>query len=93
MLTQRDIGLAAISVDEAEPGKLLASKLGLAFPIVSDPKATALEAFGVFDTETEIAWPSIFVISRDGKIVHRWLADTFSERVVTADVLKALDAR
>lgn len=57
---------------------------------MSDPKASALKAFGVFDTETEIAWPSIFVVGRDGKIVHRWLADTFSERVVTADVLKAL---
>jgi peroxiredoxin len=57
---------------------------------VSDPKASALKAFGVFDTETEIAWPSIFVVGRDNKIMHRWLADTFSERVVTADVLKAL---
>jgi hypothetical protein len=29
--------------------------------------------------------------SKSGKIVHRWLADTFSERIATADVLKALE--
>jgi len=59
---------------------------------VSDPKAAALKAFGVFDKETEIAWPSIFVVSREGKVVHRWLADTFSQRVATDDVLKALES-
>lgn len=59
---------------------------------MSDPKAAALKAFGVFDKETEIAWPSIFVVSREGKVVHRWLADTFSQRVATDDVLKALES-
>ncbi len=77
-------------MDEALPGKALAANHALTFPIVSDPKASALKAFGVFDSETEIAWPSIFVVSRDGKVVHRWLADTFSQRVATEDVLKAL---
>jgi len=89
-IEKRDIGVVAISVDDVAPGKALAANLKLAFPIVSDPKATALKAFGVFDSETEIAWPSIFVVSREGKVVHRWLADTFSERVATDDVLKAL---
>jgi peroxiredoxin len=83
--------VVAISVDDVAPGKALAQKLGLGFAVVSDSKASALKAFGVFDSETEIAWPSIFVVSRDGKVVHRWLADTFSERVATDDVLKALD--
>ena len=83
--------MVAISVDDVAPGKALAEKLKLTFPIVSDVKAVALMAFGVFDKETEIAWPSIFVVAKDGKIVHRWLADTFSERVATDDVLKALE--
>jgi peroxiredoxin len=91
-LIKRDIDLVAISVDDIAPGKALAEKLGLNFPILSDPKAETIKAFGVFDAQTEIAWPSIFVVARDGnKIVHRWLADTFTERVPTADVLKALE--
>jgi peroxiredoxin len=90
-LTKRDIGLVAISIDDVAPGKAMAAKLGLTFPVLADPKASALKAFGIFDPDTEIAWPSIFIVSRDTKIVHRWLADTFSERIVTADVMKALD--
>lgn len=89
-MTKRDIGLVAISVDEAPAGKALASNLALTFPIIADPKAVALKAFGVFDNETEIAWASIFVVDKDGKIVHRWLADTFSQRVATEDVLNLL---
>jgi peroxiredoxin len=90
-MTKRDIGLVAISVDEPPAGKALASNLKLTFPIISDPKAVTLKAFGVFDKETEIAWASIFVVDKDGKVVHRWLADTFSQRVATEDVLKALN--
>lgn len=89
-LTKRDIGLVAISVDEPPAGKALAAKLGLDFAIVSDPKGTAIRAFGVFDDETEITWPSIFVVGKDGAIVKRWLADTFSERITTDDVLRDL---
>ena len=44
----------------------------------------------MFDDETEIAWPSIFVINADGTVAHRWLADTYKERISTPDVLQAL---
>ena len=47
----------------------------------------------MFDDETEIAWPSIFVIAADGTIVKRWLADTYKERIATTDVLRELDAK
>ena len=57
-------------------------------PVLSPDKAKLVVS--QFDPETEIAWPSIFVVAKDGKIVHRWLADTFSERVATDEVLKAL---
>lgn len=89
-LANKDLGLVAISVDDVAPGKALAGKLGLTYPILADPKGTAIRAFGVFDPETEIAWPSIFVVGRDGAIVKRWLADTYSERIATGDVLKDL---
>lgn len=71
---------------------MLGEKLGLAFPLLSDPGGTrAIEPFGVFDPDTEIAWPSIFVVGRDGKVLQRWLADTFKERIATSDVLAQLD--
>lgn len=86
----KGLGLVAISVDAVAAGRALTDKLGLGFPILSDPKADAIRAFGVFDEDTEIAWPSIFVVDKDGTIVKRWLADTYSQRVATDDVLRDL---
>ena len=67
---------------------MLAERLGLAFPLLSG--AAGIKAFGVFDAETEIAWPSIFVINADGTVAKRWLADTYKERIATPDILKEL---
>lgn len=86
----KGLGLVAISVDEVAAGRALTDKLGLGFPILSDHKAEAIRAFGVFDEDTEIAWPSIFVVGKDGTVLKRWLADTYSQRVATDDVLRDL---
>ena len=67
-------------------------KLGLGFPIVADPDAAVIKTFGVFDDDTEIAWPSIFIVDKDGKVIKRWLADTYSQRVATDDVIADLPA-
>ncbi len=69
---------------------MLAGRLGLAFPLLSDPTGAGIKAFGVLDAETEIAWPSIFVINADGTVAKRWLADTYKERIATADILREL---
>jgi len=68
----------------------MVGKLGLGFPILADPTGAAIKAFGVFDPDTEIAWPSIFIIGKDGTVLKRWLADTYSQRVATDDVLREL---
>jgi peroxiredoxin len=72
--------------------KVLAERLHITFPLLSNPGGSAIKAYGVFDSDTEIAWPSIFVVNADGTIAQRWLADTYKERISTADVLKNLDA-
>lgn len=90
-LAKRNIGLAAMSVDEPMPGKVLAERLSLTFPLLSDVGGGTLKSFGVFDDDTEIAWPAIFVINADGTILQRWLADTFKQRIATADLLRELD--
>ncbi|MDQ3339036.1 MAG: peroxiredoxin family protein [Myxococcota bacterium] len=84
------MGLVAISVDEPATSKVLAERLGLAFPLLSDVGGPSMKAFGVFDNETEIAWPSIYVVNADGTVAKRWLADTYKERIGTADILREL---
>lgn len=92
---QRDVGLVAVSVDSVDTSAHLAEGLHLAFPLISDPGHHLIEAFGVLDGETEIAWPAIFVIDHTAagdQIAWRWLADTFRQRITTTDLLAALDA-
>jgi len=62
--------VVAVSVDEAKDSAELAAKLGLTYPLLSDPKQTAIHAFGVADESTGVAWPTVFVVGRDGKVAN-----------------------
>ena len=84
--------MVAIGVDDVAANRALTDKLGLGFPVLSDRDAGVIRAFGVHDAGNEIAWPAIFVVGRDGAIVKRWLADTYKQRIATADVLRDLPA-
>ncbi|MBK9034006.1 MAG: peroxiredoxin family protein [Myxococcales bacterium] len=91
-LEARGIALVAVSVDALAASTKLATHLGLTFPLASDPAHTAVDAFGVFDAENEIAWPAMFAIDPDGTIAWRWLGDDYKIRIATADVVAALAA-
>jgi peroxiredoxin len=71
----------------------LAAALDLAFPIASDEDGAVMKAFGVFDPENEIAWPSIFVIEKDRTISWRWVADVYMKRPPPAEVVAAVRSR
>ncbi len=91
----RGAAVVAISVDSVDTSSHLAEGLRLGFPLASDPGHRLIDAFGVFDGETELAWPAIFIVERNvrgDEIVWRWLADTFRQRLATAELLAALDA-
>jgi len=77
-------------VDEQKDSAELAAKLGLTFPLLSDPKQTAIRAFGVLDENTGVAWPTVFVVGRDGKIAARFFTESYKKRATTSDVLGAL---
>ena len=83
--------MAAISVDEPKTSAELATKLGVTFPLLSDPQQTAIRAFGVADESTGVAWPTVFVIDRDGKVAARFFTESYKKRATTSDLLAALD--
>lgn len=70
--------------------RALSDKLGVTFPIVSDPGAAAIRAYGVYDSENEIAWPAVFIVGKDGTIEKRWLADDYKVRITTAEIMSGL---
>lgn len=83
--------IVAISVDSPETSEHLAEGEKLGFPLVADPGHRVVAAYGVFDSETEIAWPSIFIVDAAGTIAWRWLASDFKQRITTTEVLAAID--
>lgn len=56
------------SVDSAELNKKFAESLGLDYPILSDPTKETAKAYGVYNTERNIAVRHTFYIGKDGKI-------------------------
>ncbi len=92
-LAARKAAVVAISVDSAETDEHLAQGIKLSFTLLADQGHRVIEQFGVFDSDTEIAWPSVFVIDHDGKIAWRWIADDLAKRPTAVELLAALDAR
>jgi len=78
-------------VDEPKDSAELAAKLGLTYPLLSDPKLTAIRGFGVEDENTGVAWPTVFIVGRDGKVAARSFTESFKKRATTSDLLAALD--
>ncbi len=79
--------VVAVSVDAPDRSRTLAGKLGLAFPILSDPDRNLIRAWGVEDADNGLAWPSVFVVGGDGTVVARWVSTSFKVRPSTEEVL------
>jgi peroxiredoxin len=81
-----------ISVDELDDSRELVTKLGLGFPLLSDPDLRAIHAYGVADESNGIAWPSEFLVDRGGRIRWRATAQAVGKRPSADDVLHAFDS-
>jgi len=91
--------LVAVSVDSVEQNRGVVEKLGLTFPVLSDPGLVAVDAFGLRHsggnpfpeppTTGDIARPAIYVIENSA-IRWRDLTDSYRVRVDPDDVLAAL---
>jgi peroxiredoxin len=81
------VSLVAISVDGVEDSVGLAAKLAIGFPLLSDPGLKTALAYGVAMQGEEIAVPSTFVVSREGKIVYRKVGESVTDRPSVDEVL------
>jgi peroxiredoxin len=88
--------LAAISVDAPEDSAALAAKLAedggpLGFPLLCDPTRAAAKAFGVYDSEHDIALPAILILGRDRRVAWKYVGESVFDRPAEKDVVAALD--
>jgi len=75
-----------VSVDSHWSNTAFARSLGLTFPLLSDWKREASRAYGVLLEQSGYSGRATFVIGRDGRIVHREIAEnTGMEHVPSLD--------
>jgi len=89
-VTAKQATLVAIAADPPEQRANLVAKLGLGFPVLSDPEREVIKRYGVEDAENEIAWPALFVIGPDGTILKRVMLETYKERPIVSQILDSI---
>jgi peroxiredoxin len=72
------------------------ARLGLDFPILSDPDARAVEAYGVLHEAggiggVDIARPAIFIVDSDGRIAWRHVPENWRVRIRPETIIEALE--
>jgi len=75
-----------------ERSAALSEELGLGFPLLADDDHATIRAYGVEDGQNGVAWPSIYVVARDGTVAWRSHAETYKVREAPVAILAALDA-
>lgn len=80
-LAAQGVGLAAISVDDLADSRALAEALALPFPLLSDPEAEVIAAYGVLmEGSNALAVPATFVVRSDRTIAWQYVGDAVPDR-------------
>jgi peroxiredoxin len=85
------VSLAAVVVDPVERNRAMVDKLGLDFPILSDPDGSAvIRPLGVWNHERGIARASVFVVRADGTVGWADVGAHPADRPIASDIAEAL---
>jgi peroxiredoxin len=88
------VQLIAVSYDAPATGVAAAKKLGLTYPLLSDPDSQVITAYGLLNHEatgkgTGIAHPVAFIIDRQGVIRAKLMRDNYRDRPESAELIAA----
>ncbi len=89
---QRHATVLGLVVDSPQDNAALAERLGVKFPILSDPDLSTVRAYGVEHVGKDISLPATIVVGKDGRVLWAYVGDRPVDRPVLPDVLAALDA-
>ena len=84
-------------MDSPENVRRVVDKLGLDFPVLSDPDATAIAAYGVLHPGGvsgvgDIARPAEFLVSQDGMVRWRQVTENWRVRLRPEQIIEAIRA-
>ncbi len=93
---KRGIRVVGISVDTPEDSLRNAQRLGITFPLLSDPKNEVIRKYDLLHTgggpkASDIARPAEFLIDSEGTVLWVNLTESAVVRAQPAQVLKAWD--
>lgn len=86
--------LIAVSYDTPATGAAAAKKLGLTYPLLSDPDSKVITAYGILNHEAKgkgagIAHPVAFILDRQGVIRAKLMRDNYRDRPESAEIIAA----
>ncbi len=85
--------LAGVSVDAVGQNAAMVDKLGLPFPLLSDPDGEqAIKPYDVWHADASIARPAVILVGADGQVAYRRVSADFADRPDEQDVLARVRA-
>jgi peroxiredoxin Q/BCP len=67
-IARQDGEVVAISNDGFDEAKNLAVDLRLPFRVISDPGGEIIKSYGVYDKNTDTAYPTVFIVDKDAVV-------------------------
>jgi peroxiredoxin len=86
--------LIAVSYDAPAKGTAAAKKLGLTYPLLSDPESKVITAYGILNHEAMgkgagIAHPVAFILDRQGVVRAKLMRDNYRDRPESTELIAA----
>jgi hypothetical protein len=93
-LEERGVRIAAVSFDPVEILRHFSDRVGIGFPLLSDPDSEVIQAFGVLNTSVPkdhqnygIPNPGEFLINADGTVRAKYFEENFRDRFTGGQIL------
>lgn len=88
LFTAAGARLIGISVDSVGQNAAMVDKLGLPFPLLSDPGGEqAIKAYDCWNAEPQIAHPAVEIVAPTGTVAFRQVGSDFADRPTEDEVL------
>jgi peroxiredoxin len=95
MIEMSGVRVVGLSYDAPATSAAAGAKLGLTFPLLSDPGSKVIDAFGIRNAEAKgkaagVAHPVVFIVDGKGVIRAKLARDGYKERPESAEIIAAV---
>jgi peroxiredoxin Q/BCP len=90
LISEQDGEVIAISTDGIDVAKNMAVDLHLPYPVISDPDGNIIKLYGVYDSDTDTAYPAVLLIDKMGVVRFRKVIESLDDLVPATEVVNEL---